>query len=116
MHQTWSEIKINSTGQTAEVFRRQLKSREAGASADDAVKLQIAESRLSELKNALSALGREATVAMTSVESQQQEVTFQRLLTMVCLFILFMLHSRKEKMKFESFLISYVVFYFVPFS
>lgn len=79
----YERIRRDMEAQTAEVFRRQLKSKEAGATADDAIKLQNAESKLSELKNALSALGREATAAMMSVEAQQQEVTFQRLLTMV---------------------------------
>lgn len=79
----YQRIRRDVEAQTAEVIRRQLKSKEVGASADDAVKLRIAESKLSELKNSLSALGREATAAMTSVEAQQQEITFQRLLTMV---------------------------------
>lgn len=79
----YERIRRDVEAQTAEVLRRQLKSKEVGASADDAIKLQVAESKLSELKNTLSALGREATAAMMSVEAQQQEATFQRLLVMV---------------------------------
>lgn len=79
----YRRVRRDVEAQTAEVIRRQLKSKEVGASADDAVKLRNSESKLSELKNSLSALGREATAAMTSVEAQQQEITFQQLLTMV---------------------------------
>ncbi|XP_020260707.1 SH3 domain-containing protein 2-like [Asparagus officinalis] len=79
----YERIRRDMEAQAAEVCRRQLKSKEIGASPEDAVKLRNAELKLSELKNSLSALGIEATAAMTSVEAQQQEVTFQRLLTMV---------------------------------
>ncbi|KAG1355445.1 SH3 domain-containing protein 1 [Cocos nucifera] len=58
-------------------------SKEVGASAESAAKLQHAEAKLSELKATLSALGREATAAMMAVEAQQQQITFQRLLAMV---------------------------------
>ncbi|ERN15704.1 SH3 domain-containing protein 1 [Amborella trichopoda] len=69
--------------QVAEVGRRQLKAKEPGANADSAYKLQNAEMKLSELKSSLSALGKEATAAMMSVEAQQQRLTYQRLITMV---------------------------------
>lgn len=65
------------------MLRRRLKSNEVGANAESAAKLQNAESKLSELQNTLSALGREATVAMVAVETQQQQTTFERLLAMV---------------------------------
>ncbi|KAG1362747.1 SH3 domain-containing protein 2 [Cocos nucifera] len=58
-------------------------SKEGGASADSAAKLQNAESKLSELKATSSALGREATAAMMAVEAQQQQITLQRLLAMM---------------------------------
>ncbi|CAN6487015.1 unnamed protein product [Victoria cruziana] len=69
--------------QAAEVLRRQMKLRDSGANTESAMKVQHAESRLEELRSTLSALGKEAIVAMMSVETQQQRVTFQRLLTMV---------------------------------
>jgi hypothetical protein len=47
------------------------------------MKLQAAEARLTELKSTVMALGREATAAMSSVENQQQEITAQRLFSMV---------------------------------
>ncbi|KAK4435623.1 SH3 domain-containing protein 1 [Sesamum alatum] len=67
--------------QAAEVIRRQSKSRDI--SAESALKLKSAEKKLTEIKSSMLALGREATAAMLSVEDQQQETTFQKLLIMV---------------------------------
>ncbi|KAL7122530.1 hypothetical protein ACP275_01G050400 [Erythranthe tilingii] len=67
--------------QAAEVIRRQSKSRES--SAENASKIRNAEKKLNELKSSMLSLGREATAAMLSVEDQQQETTFRKLLTMV---------------------------------
>ncbi|KAG5069532.1 hypothetical protein AAZX31_01G138000 [Glycine max] len=69
--------------QAAEVLRRRSKLRNSSVSAESAVRLQNAETRLKELKSALAALGREATAAMLSVEEQQQQMTLQSLRTMV---------------------------------
>nr|XP_029116464.1 SH3 domain-containing protein 2 isoform X2 [Elaeis guineensis] len=79
----YERIRQDVEAQTAEVVRRQLKSKEVGASAESTVKLQHAEAKLSELEATLSALGREATAAMMAVEAQQQQITFQRLLAKV---------------------------------
>lgn len=66
-----------------------MKSKESSISAESSMRLQMAEARLSELKSTMMAVGTEATSAMSSVESQQQQKTFQKLLTMVfCLFLL----------------------------
>ncbi|KAH9753671.1 SH3 domain-containing protein 1 [Citrus sinensis] len=59
--------------------------RESDISAESAVKLRNAEARLTELKSTIMALGREATAAMLSVESQQQQMTYQRLFAMMIL-------------------------------
>jgi hypothetical protein len=64
-------------------MKRQMKSKEAGSNDDSAVKLKYAESKLTELQTTLSALGKEATAAMLTVEMQQQKVTYERLLAMV---------------------------------
>jgi hypothetical protein len=64
-------------------MRKQLKSKESHGNANSSVKLQHAESKLSELRTTLAALGREATAAMEAVEAQQQQVTYERLLAMV---------------------------------
>lgn len=80
------------------MLRRRLKSNEVGANAESAAKLQNAESKLSELQNTLSALGREATVAMVAVETQQQQTTFERLLAMV----MFVSLMRFNKLYYKS--------------
>ncbi|XP_073146264.1 SH3 domain-containing protein 1 [Henckelia pumila] len=67
--------------QAAEVIRRQSKFRDS--SAESVLKLKNSEKRLSELKSSMLALGREATAAMLSVEDQQQESTFRKILSMV---------------------------------
>ncbi|KAG0474288.1 hypothetical protein HPP92_013974 [Vanilla planifolia] len=78
----YESIRQDAEAQTAEVLKRQMRSKDI-ANADNAAKLQNAELKLLELRRAASALGREATDAMLSVEAQQQEVTFQRLLAMI---------------------------------
>ena len=82
------QIYIEYFHQAAEVFRRRSKIRESDISAESAVKLRNAEARLTELKSTIMALGREATAAMLSVESQQQQMTYQRLFAMVYKLIL----------------------------
>jgi hypothetical protein len=69
--------------QIADVMRKQLKSKESHGNANSSVKLQHAESKLSELQTTLATLGREATAAMEAVEAQQRQVTYERLLAMV---------------------------------
>lgn len=81
--QRYDRIRQEVEVQTAEVARRQLKSKEAGATADNAFKLQAAESKLADLISTMSALGKEAASAMMAVEAQQQRLTLQRLLAMV---------------------------------
>ncbi|CAN6295643.1 unnamed protein product [Urochloa humidicola] len=79
----YQRIRQDMESQIADVMRKQLKSRESSGNADNSVKLQHAESKLSELRTTLAALGREATAAMEAVEAQQQQVTYERLLAMV---------------------------------
>jgi len=75
-------------------MRKQLKSKESSGNTDNSVKLQHAESKLSDLRTTLAALGREATAAMEAVEAQQQQVTYERLLAMVCYGSLFFQNVR----------------------
>jgi len=70
----YQRIRQDMESQIADVMRKQLKSKESSGNA---------ESKLSELRTTLAALGREATAAMEAVEAQQQQVTFDRLLAMV---------------------------------
>ncbi|KAL6348407.1 hypothetical protein AAG906_005715 [Vitis piasezkii] len=79
----YERLRQEVESQAADVLRRQAKFRDPATSAESSIKLQSAEAKLSELKSAMMALGREATAAMLSVEAQQQRITFQRLLTMV---------------------------------
>ncbi|KAJ6703817.1 SH3 DOMAIN-CONTAINING PROTEIN 1 [Salix viminalis] len=69
--------------QAAEVLRHRSKTRDSEISAESCVKLRAAEARLTELKSTIMSLGREATAAMSSVENQQQQITLQRLFSMV---------------------------------
>ena len=48
-------------------------------------RLQVAETKLAELQAAMSTLGKEAVAAMVAVEGQQQRLTLQRLIAMVCI-------------------------------
>ncbi|KAL5679912.1 hypothetical protein ACJX0J_006297, partial [Zea mays] len=79
----YQRIRQDMESQIADVMRKQLKSKESSGNTDNSVKLQHAESKLSDLRTTLAALGREATAAMEAVEAQQQQVTYERLLAMV---------------------------------
>nr|XP_025651429.1 SH3 domain-containing protein 1-like isoform X1 [Arachis hypogaea]XP_025698083.1 SH3 domain-containing protein 1-like isoform X1 [Arachis hypogaea] len=79
----YDKLRQEVEAQAAEVLRRRSKLRDTSVSAENSMRLQTAETRLKELKSALTALGREATTAMLSVEEQQQQVTLQSLCTMV---------------------------------
>lgn len=50
---------------------------------ENTVKLQSSEAKMHELKANMAVLGKEAATALAAVESQQQRLTFQRLLAMV---------------------------------
>lgn len=67
--------------QAVDVLRRQSKYRDP--SEESVLKLKSSEAKLNELRSSMIALQREATSAMLSVEEQQQEITLQKLLTMV---------------------------------
>ncbi|KAL8208275.1 hypothetical protein R6Q57_007687 [Mikania cordata] len=67
--------------QAVEVLRRQTKVRDP--TPESALKLKNMEARLSELRSSLVTLQKEAISAMLSVEEQQQQITLQKLLTIV---------------------------------
>ncbi|KAI9177905.1 hypothetical protein LWI28_020497 [Acer negundo] len=79
----YEKIRQEVDSQAAEVLKRRSKIRDSEISAESATKLRSSEKRLTELKSTVSALGREATAAMLSVETQQQQITSQRLFAMV---------------------------------
>ena len=70
--------------QVAEVSRRQARVREAPIP-ENVAKLHAAEAKMQELKANMAVLGKEAAAALATVEAQQQRLTFQRLVAMVCL-------------------------------
>ncbi|XP_057504942.1 SH3 domain-containing protein 1-like isoform X1 [Actinidia eriantha] len=78
----YDRLRQEVEAQVAEVIRRQLKCNPS-TSAESSIKLQSAERKLNELRSAMMALGREAIAAMSSVEDEQQRITFLKLLTMV---------------------------------
>lgn len=90
------------TLQAIEVSKRQIKGREDAGNIDNNLKLEAAESKLQDLKSNMTVLGKEAIVAMTAVEAQQQRLTLQRLIAMVW----FIPHF--SKCHFFSFNISHV--------
>jgi hypothetical protein len=55
----------------------------AGSNPENTLKLQIAKQKLGELSASMVVLGNEAVAAMTTVETQQQRLTLQRLTAMV---------------------------------
>ncbi|XP_024544961.1 SH3 domain-containing protein 2 isoform X2 [Selaginella moellendorffii] len=79
--QRYDRLRQEAEAQGQEVTRR--RSKETGLNADNALKLQMAESKLTELMAAMTELGKEAAAAMTAVEAQQQRLTLQRLIAMV---------------------------------
>nr|XP_048319616.1 SH3 domain-containing protein 1-like [Ziziphus jujuba var. spinosa] len=84
----YDKLRQDVEAKVTEILRRRSKSRDLSMSGESAVKLQSAEARLADLKSSTVALGREATAAMLSVQDQQQQMTFHKLLTMLILLIL----------------------------
>ncbi|KAF5944774.1 hypothetical protein HYC85_018851 [Camellia sinensis] len=82
--QRYSRMRQEAEIQAAEVSRRQARVREAPIP-ENVAKLHAAESKMQELKANMAVLGKEATAALAAVESQQQRLTFQRLVALVCL-------------------------------
>ncbi|KAK1297120.1 hypothetical protein QJS10_CPB15g00596 [Acorus calamus] len=81
--QRYDRMRQEAEAQAIEVSRRQMKVRETPGNSDNMLKLEAAESKLQEMKSNMAVLGKEATVAMASVEAQQQRLTLQRLIAMV---------------------------------
>ncbi|KAD0988273.1 hypothetical protein E3N88_43453 [Mikania micrantha] len=80
--QRYSRMRQEAETQAAEVSRRQARVREAPIP-ENVTKLHAAEARMQELKANMAVLGKEASAALAAVESQQQRLTFQRLVAMV---------------------------------
>ncbi|KAL5577122.1 hypothetical protein UlMin_018821 [Ulmus minor] len=80
--QRYSRMRQEAEAQAAEIARRQARVREA-QTLEHVAKLHAAEAKMKELKANMAVLGKEASAAMAAVESQQQRLTFQRLVSMV---------------------------------
>lgn len=80
--QRYSKMRQEAEIQAAEVSRRQVRAREAPMP-ENVAKLHAAEAKMQELKANMTVLGKEAAAALAAVESQQERLTFQRLVAMV---------------------------------
>lgn len=80
--QRYSRMRQEAEVQAAEVSRRQVRVREAPTH-ENTAKLQAAEAKMQELKANMAVLGKEAAAALSAVGSQQQRLTFQRLVALV---------------------------------
>lgn len=80
--QRYSRMRQEAETQAAEVSRRQARVREAPIP-ENVTKLHAAEARMQELRANMAVLGKEAAAALAAVESQQQRLTFQRIVAMV---------------------------------
>ncbi|KAF5202740.1 Sh3 domain-containing protein [Thalictrum thalictroides] len=81
--QRYDRMRQEAESQAIEVSKRQVKARESVGNPDYTSKLEVAQAKLQDLKSNMSVLGKEAVVAMAAVESQQQRLTLQRLISMV---------------------------------
>lgn len=79
--QRYERLRQEAEAQALDVGRKQVRSKEGSTETEQ--KLQAAEQKMVELVSAMAVLGKEAAAAMTSVEAQQQRLTFQRLISMV---------------------------------
>ncbi|XP_009610883.1 SH3 domain-containing protein 3 [Nicotiana tabacum] len=80
--QRYSKMRQEAEIQAAEVSRRQARVREAPIP-ENVAKLHAAETKMHELKANMAVLGKEAAAALAAVESQQERLTYQRLVAMV---------------------------------
>lgn len=78
-----------------------------------AFKLEAAESKLQDLKSNVATLGKEAAAAMAAVESQQQRLTLQRLISMVMHLYFYILGLEKsQKLVFKMLFLTYYPYCF----
>ncbi|GAB2212239.1 hypothetical protein Droror1_Dr00025590, partial [Drosera rotundifolia] len=78
----YDRLRQEVEAQGTEVARQRSKKGD-GSAVENSIKLHLAEAKLDEQKSRMKAVRKEATFAMSSVEAQQQEKTFQQLLLMV---------------------------------
>uniref|UniRef100_A0A2P2L293 Clathrin binding protein n=2 Tax=Rhizophora mucronata TaxID=61149 RepID=A0A2P2L293_RHIMU len=85
----YEKLRQEIEAQAAEVLKLKSKTRDSDITAENCVRLRDAEARLADLRSTMMALGKEAAEAMSAVENQQQQITVQRLFTMVWIILYF---------------------------
>ncbi|KAL4569758.1 hypothetical protein LXL04_025401 [Taraxacum kok-saghyz] len=81
--QRYDRMRQEAEAQVVEVSKRQAKVMDGNGSPELFARLEAAESKLQDLKSNMANLGKEAASAMAAVESQQQNMTLQRLISMI---------------------------------
>ncbi|XP_076955526.1 SH3 domain-containing protein 2-like [Bidens hawaiensis] len=81
--QRYDKVRQEAESQVIEVARKQEKVKESNENPENLSKFEAAQARLQELKSYMNILGKEAIATMSAVEAQQQQLTLQRLITMV---------------------------------
>lgn len=80
--QRYSRMRHEAEQMAIEISKRQARAKEAPM-LENSSKLQSSESKMRDHKANMAVLGKEAATALSAVESQQQRITYQRLLAMV---------------------------------
>jgi endophilin-A len=80
----YKALRQDAEVQATKVGKRMAWNKETvGSNPENTLKLQIVEQKLGELSASMAVLGNEAIAAMTTVETQQQQLTLQQLTAMV---------------------------------
>lgn len=81
--QRYDRMRQEAEAQVIEVSKRQGKVMDGNGNPDLFLKLEAAETKLQDMKSNMAVLGKEAASAMAAVEAQQQNMTLQRLISMI---------------------------------
>ncbi|KAI3714145.1 hypothetical protein L1987_72736 [Smallanthus sonchifolius] len=81
--QRYDRMRQEAEAQVIEVSKRQAKVMDGNGNPDLFSRLEAAETKLQDLKSNMAVLGKEAASAMAAVEAQQQNMTLQRLISMI---------------------------------
>lgn len=81
--QRYDRMRQEAETQVTEVSKRQTKVMEGSGQPDLFARLEAAETKLQDMKSNMANLGKEAASAMAAVEAQQQQMTLQRLISMI---------------------------------
>ncbi|MFS8031344.1 putative SH3 domain, AH/BAR domain superfamily, SH3-like domain superfamily protein [Helianthus anomalus] len=81
--QRYDRMRQEAEAQVIEVSKRQAKVIDGSGNPELFSRLEAAEAKLQDLKSNMAVLGKEAASAMAAVEAQQQNMTLQRLISMI---------------------------------